>query len=778
MRYCWFILMFLAYQANSVWANTERGVYKFDFGTSKSPVFDGFKGVDKDVLYTRAKGYGWTYDSTGKLRSHFNRSNYDDLCCDLVLAKASTFKLDLPNGWYVVHIWLGDLNNLFDYLRFGIKAEGIVLVKSRNPDFETYRNFFFRNSNLDYKKSHNPWDIYIAPRFIRRAFLVRVIDGCLDLEFQNCRLNALVVCRKDLSEFIGKEIISIESRRRQQFDANWSEMKQVDNSEALRPDAEDIQRGYVVFGRHWMEKIYPETTPTAEERIRKLTVTCSLSEYEPVTFGIYPLSDLKDVRITVGDLIEKGGVKFDSSNVDICVQRYRIARSLHSMTYSVEPAQITNFDKVDIERGVTRKFWLDTHVPVDTKPGVYEGRVLVSSSNRPATTLILKLEVLPFKLLRDNQRHNYAFQFAIPWHYRRFREDSSYWQHLEKDYVFMKEFGITLPTFGYGLSSWPIIKWDSSKKKFDSVDLSEIEKTMAVYEKVGGFPSPYIVFCTYQMTTRGYYTVPIKRNSKDWASLNQSPEYWLAYREIIKAIKKKQVSAGWPEFIFFTSAELSNGGLEFIQYGKKVLDNLHDIGGIKTANMSNSLREIRMIASSVNVSGMQIKRCTEQAVDYGKKNSLDNSFWVYQSNNRFTYGFYFHKIGAKGSFKENFQSVRVDPYNGFDGKSDEALSSVGYSLPSPNGPVPLIQCYEYREGIDDARYLYTLEEYIKKAKNHGDLQAKAAAEKSEEVLSKILSRINMDLTYYQNEVGFWDNPAYDKLRSQISSQIVALSNLN
>jgi len=181
-----------------------------------------------------------------------------------------------------------------------------------------------------------------------------------------------------------------------------------------------------------------------------------------------------------------------------------------------------------------------------------------------------------------------------------------------------------------------------------------------------------------------------------------------------------------------------------------------------------------MLSPNSNIIGMQISLCTDDAVLYGQKNSLDHSFWIYQGNNRFIYGFYYHKIDAKGVFKEDFQHVSVDPYNGFDGDGDEITFSVKYSLPTADGPVPLFQCYEYREGIDDARYLYTLEEHIRKAKLSPNLGTRQQAEKAEIVLKTILSRVNPDLTYYINEVGFWDNLAFDKLRKQITDQLVLL----
>lgn len=755
-----------------------KQIYKFDFGTEKSAVFSDFVGINKDTLYTKTKGYGWHHKAMPKSRVHFDRKIYDDLCCDLVLARSSKFNIDLPYGRYVVNIWLGDLHDLFDYLRFGIKAEGQVIYKPKKVNFDTYKNFYFRNSNLDYKKGDNPWDKYINPRFILKTFPVEVIDGQLNLELKNCRLNAIVVYPLNSASKNKKIIHSIQAKRQQQFKTNWSEVKCIEAILEPTEKYENIKQGYVLFSRHWMEKIYPETIPQKKEACTELNVSCTQGEYEPISFSIYPLDNLKNTRIMVEHLFNREGIKFDSRNIDVKVQRYRIVRARDSWTYSIQPAHITNFYDIDIEQGITRKFLLDIYVPPDTKPGEYKGVIWVKPANKPETKLTLKVKILPFELLLDKDKHNYALQYFVSPHFRPFIKNQNRWESMKKDFVFMKKFGITIPTLGYDNNSWPIISWNSTAKKLNSINLSNIEKTMQVYKDVQGFPASNIIYCMYHMGSRGYYSIHLQRNTSGTPISKQPPEFWTAYTQIVKAIKRKQIENNWPDFIFLVTAEMSNTGLDHIKYGKAIHENLQKIPQIKIAGMPNSWKELQLLAPVSNIISMQYKHCTTEAVQYGKEKTLDHSFWLYQSNNRFTYGFYFHKIGAKGSFKEDFQSVSVDPYNSFDGRWDEVTANVAYALPSPDGPVPLHKCYEYREGIDDAKYLYTLEQYIKKAKTSTNPEVQEQAEHSDKVLKQIFSRINPDLTYYYNEVGFWDNLAYDRLRKQLASEISKLKNLN
>ncbi|PKL50517.1 MAG: hypothetical protein CVV39_01275 [Planctomycetes bacterium HGW-Planctomycetes-1] len=748
-------------------------IYKFDFGPDKSPVFEGFTAVSEETVYSRQTGFGWDYGSEG--RQGFDRERYDNLCRDLVYVKSSSFKADIADGKYIVNLWIGDLYDLADYLRFGIKAERRVILRAGKIDFKTYSDFYFQSSNRYYSRKDNPWDLYIDSRFIRRQFNVMVNDGQLNIDFENCRLSAMVIYPARLAGEAEKEISIINTNRRKQFETSWSEIKPRIEASDLNLEPADSNHGYVVFKKGWMEKVYPQTVPQNREICRQLNVSCAKGEYEPVSFSIYPLVDLKNVRIMVEHLFNEAGEKFETQNVDVRLQKYRIARLNSGKNYQVLPSEIANFYEVDIERGVTRKFILDIYVPKDTKEGVYEGNIWIRPENRPTIKIRLTLRVLPFELLWDRERHNYALQYFMARHYWDFRDEASYKDYLKCDFVFMKRFGITVPTLGYDPFSWPVFSYDSGRGRLASVDLSAIAGVMDVYKKVGGFTSPYIIYCTYGLTLHGNYKLPLRRNSVGWAYLEQENEFWAAYKEIVRQIKQKQVKNDWPEFIFLAAAEMSNGGLEHIKYGKEVLDNLRENPGVKVAAMTLSEKELQMLTEVSNIVGVQISICKDDNVRYAREKSIDKSYWIYQANNRFAYGYYFYKTSAKGTFKEDYQHVFGDPYNGFDDAGDELLAFTRYTLPTADGPVPLMECYEWREGIDDARYLYTLAEHIKRAKGHADADSQQKAQQGQELLDKISAKVNPDLTYYRDVVGFWDNAAYDKLRSMIAEKICELS---
>ncbi|WP_328803701.1 rhamnogalacturonan lyase family protein [Paenibacillus puerhi] len=92
---------------------------KFDFGTSTSPVMEGFTKVDQTTLYTPELGYG--LDRTVGSR---NRSGGTALTNDFVLAASFNFMVDVPNGLYDVTVYSGDLLTGTSTTKLNVVLEG------------------------------------------------------------------------------------------------------------------------------------------------------------------------------------------------------------------------------------------------------------------------------------------------------------------------------------------------------------------------------------------------------------------------------------------------------------------------------------------------------------------------------------------------------------------------------------------------------------------------------------------------------------------------------
>jgi hypothetical protein len=96
-------------------------------------------------------------------------------------------------------------------------------------------------------------------------------------------------------------------------------------------------------------------------------------------------------------------------------------------------------------------------------------------------------------------------------------------------------------------------------------------------------------------------------------------------------------------------------------------------------------------------------------------------------------------------------------------------------------PTPTIQWEGFREGIDDFKYIYTLEQAIK---NAPPSKAKEC-ERARKLLQKIHKDTIVDLNEYKKRFGSdltlhiksaWEPEKYDTYRKAIAEQIVRLLN--
>lgn len=145
---------------------------------------------------------------------------------------------------------------------------------------------------------------------------------------------------------------------------------------------------------------------------------------------------------------------------------------------------------------------------------------------------------------------------------------------------------------------------------------------------------------------------------------------------------------------------------------------------------------------------------------------------VHQPDHRFSYGFFLAAVGAEFTYREHFAMAAGNPFNAFDG-IDHCTSFPYTAMPGPGGLLPTVMLENCREGIDDYRYIKTLEESIRQAKERSEEAAAAAAE-ADEFLRRLLRSIDPDGKYYINEAGYWDPEVFDHYRWEIAERIETL----
>jgi hypothetical protein len=112
----------------------------------------------------------------------------------------------------------------------------------------------------------------------------------------------------------------------------------------------------------------------------------------------------------------------------------------------------------------------------------------------------------------------------------------------------------------------------------------------------------------------------------------------------------------------------------------------------------------------------------------------------------------------------HYQACNGDPFNSTDTKERDWVSSY----PSPEGPINSIDFEAIREGADDLNYIYTMQQFMDKAKKagKGDL-----AKPGQAILDEITS---CDPSYSQYDLAGITNEKYHEWRQRMAQEIVKL----
>ncbi len=120
------------------------GLHAFDFGTSTSPVMDGFTPITPATQYSRGRGYGL---KDARIWRAFDALQPDPLYQDFICIEGGGLAVDLPNGQYRVFVNIDSPSGFWGeyqtYRKRTILAEGRPVV-SESMDFEGFKARYFR----------------------------------------------------------------------------------------------------------------------------------------------------------------------------------------------------------------------------------------------------------------------------------------------------------------------------------------------------------------------------------------------------------------------------------------------------------------------------------------------------------------------------------------------------------------------------------------------------------------------------------------------------------
>ncbi|MBN1674418.1 MAG: hypothetical protein JXR37_25445 [Kiritimatiellae bacterium] len=753
-------------------------ILRFDFGPEKGPVAGGFTQVTPAAQYTAERG--WGFAKKGQSAEDTNRDwtvlQLDDLCCDRV-DHPRAFKIDLPPGEYEIYILSGACRKLnrakSEVYNRWVKIDGQKVVEEKR-DFASFfapDGVYFKSYHTFLRPGQSLWQRYMAHHFPVYRFRTTVAKS-LELTFSDhFSLNAMVIHRAGDPE--GRAFCAELDRKRQEwFDSYYVHTPRKTPEPALPATAEQKQGGLVLFSRHFMDRVYPNTVPGEEEIERPVKLFGALGERVTAQVGFLPLNELGAVDVAVGDLNGPGRIGRDRIRLEYCRYLERLGRD--KKHYSVSPAFLSRQVRVPGDAHITRAFYLTVHIPENAPSGIYAGKVAFRSGNGLVKTLPVQVRVLDLRLPPPDRYFGmyhgapdslvfraYNFQKNIP--------QSAYETVCMNQYDLMQELGFN--TVSISLPWGPIkIDKETGKPAFSEEQWQRwVYHFDAIRDRGFKVASEFGMGWTSFMNNCPHFFHRTRVEKTAVEEIRFKEEAKQPAAAMLKLFYDTAKARNWPEIYLYMADELGNEGVRGAHYGRELARFLQEIKPMVGYPYKVFYSSLSAQIAEPMLPYLDIV-CPNSAFPLNGK-TLDlvrakgPDLWIYNAGgSRMSYGYYLQLVGAKGRLQWNFTWGGAAPDLLF------GFANSGGSIDTAFDPdwnvLPTQTLYNYRAGIDDLRYLALLR--AKLARN----PAHRAAGEAQAVLGELQSRLSRD---FLDPTNSWQPSTYDYFRWRIAKAILGFA---
>lgn len=488
--------------------------------------------------------------------------------------------------------------------------------------------------------------------------------------------------------------------------------------------------GYVVAAKEWLSEVDPTTVPnTPKDGAVRLSAFATPGEYEPMSFVIYAQKGMEAVRIAVTDLKRERGT-IPAANVDVSWGM----RGPRRRRYHFPPKDsvvVTTFlqplDTLDLAANTFREVFLTVYVPDDARPGTYEGTVRVAPKNLPPSEVHVAFRVLPFRLKAPADK-KYGMYYGL-------RDRLLVPDIAEAELGDMKAHGVEM------LHSHLSVQYNMRPSGEPAADYKLMQKGLSVLR---GNKFAGIVIVNTGLPSLARLLGHKVGKGATGESLDKDARFQRAAREALEGLKALQ--GRFPEFeIVLTHMD------EVFNAGRLPLY-------IRLTRAAQQVPGFRHYITfhTINQEADRMRKEIDPYVDIRCHHAnYTFDWWLTRGHTLAEYAeelkasgdegaFYFNPVGAYcdaeryrvfnglymwlGPFKYHipwtYQSVSGDPFNDLDGSMSDHI--FGLFSEQAGGIIPAKIWEGYRQGIDDIKYLSTLESLIEEAKNRKPNEAEAA----------------------------------------------------
>jgi hypothetical protein len=746
--------------------NAAAAPLVFDFGPADSPLHPGavrvteaggeraaWSGATAPAARANPVQREWT-ENTHTRRKTPPVSYQTELTCDHVSSdRAATLTLALPPGAYKLLLLCG---------RAGGRAEQVWDVCATMADGASARATFaggheLRALYLDAVTDTSGLSIAFSTR---SRWLLNALVAVPASEWEAARHETVEPLLTD-SLLLPREVL-----------AEWRETPRPDTEPEPRWSAKHRENGVAVFARPWTEPVWPGHRPRQHELDAPVRAFASPGEYEPLTFALHALRDITNVAVRLGPLTAAGGAVIPAEAIDARYVRYMHVRPNYNAfnIYYRAPDVLMPWQPQSLPKGENLRLWLTVRVGLGQPAGLYAGSAAVTADG-VTLDVPLTLRVLPITLLKDRTlvygqyyRHPLRNLDRAPDEFSR-----AWWQRkAEAEHADMREHGMN--TVVLGLGGW--LKEGRWQFMFD-----QLQRDLDLARGVG-FDKPFV--CSFPCSALYRKHMDNADMGSHLSQVKMPPEaFFEELTWMVQTIAAEARRRQWPELLYYPVDEPSTAP-DSVAFMTRVMAAIKKVPGVRTYVTADPEHEpFAPLRPFVDVWCCQPFSLGRAAV-LADMRARGVEYWCYPNHisgendhtptlgARMTYGFGFWQSGYRCLVPWIYQSMAGDPWTYLDSATSDFFNRTA----DDGTPIPVTLWEAYREGIDDHRYLFTLETAIDRAEAAGRA---AAAAKARAVLNRLLADINVQ-PKYKND-GLWTAETFDAWRWALAEQILELQSL-
>ncbi len=542
-------------------------------------------------------------------------------------------------------------------------------------------------------------------------------------------------------------------------------------------------------------ELHPDLLPEPHEFDRPVALFAAPDQYEAAAFGLYAFKEAKDVLLSVGALCNERGDSLPAPelrSIHVWPQRSGFV----TVQYRDVPELLEKNRQIDIPAGKGQAYYVKCLIPPGTPAGIYHGRINVSQAGRPALTIPLSIRVLNLKLTRDIQRiigiyYGAPDQFTILQNCG-FNSVLQGWQNCmrgilnplkaiaaqEKDVSKRLELlyaGRELPQLNYS---------DPHPQGFDNFVRAYQDagfKRLVIWFVAKGFTDEIARFLDLPLSTE---RVP------DIYPASITPEYRQLFKDIIRAIDQRAARSSLATYYYqFDELGVHPDSVVF-EYAIEMFKLVKEAGGKTLVTCTDDeflpmvhpwldTRQYAQGAASDRAALAKIHASTKAE----NREFFSYSGCVYEQHhlNRYNAGLNIWLCGWEGKYFWNLASQRGNAFNDFDRPQKDAMAIYKHE----GEYIPTLQLEALREGIDDLRYLATLEKLVAEAAKSPRQEAIQCAEEITRELAGLKDSLPLQIivgdsingNFSKNGRSSWDCRNFQRYRWRFASLSLQLQAL-